>query len=169
MKTDTSTREGQSGPVTHNGETYPSLYAAAVAHGLSGATVINRVRRGWSIADALSAPPKSPGKTVRIGDTTYASKRDACAAAGVDPWTIHDRVKKGMTFADAIALGKRRRGPVGKPVEWNGQRFASAAELARAMGLDPHAVRARIKLGWQPGRAVSEPVRPYRPRQSTKP
>jgi hypothetical protein len=143
------------GAVVFNGTTYGSLTEAAVAAGMDPGTAHGRVRRGWSVADALSTPPTSPARPVRIGEVTYATKAEACAAAGVDPWTMHHRVKHGMTIAEALAIGKRPRGRRPSPVR----------EAAVAAGADPKIVTSRVRTGWTLQRALAVTPRRYRPRQ----
>lgn len=142
-------------PVQINGVRFRSLHAAARAHGMNGATVIGRVRRGWSVTSALATPAIAPERPVYLNGTTYSSTGEALAAAGVSESTIRARVERGLGLSEAFSVGKRRRGPEPDPI--------SAAAIAA--GLDRDLVKARLRLGWTLKRALSVPPAPCRRRK----
>lgn len=135
---------------------YASLNAAAVARGLSGPMVINRTRRGWSVADALATPPLASHRPVKVGQITYASKAEALAAAGLAESTVRARMKRGLSLAEALALGKRPRG----------RRAGAIREAALAAGADPIIVNARLRIGWTLARALAVAPRRHKPRNA---
>lgn len=134
-----------------NGAEYRSLHAAALAHGMNAGTVINRVRRGWSIASALATPPVERERPIHVNGITYTSTGEALAAASLSESTIRARVERGLGLSEAFALGKRRRG----------REPDATSAAAIAVGLNPGLVKARLRLGWTIARALSAPRRPH--------
>ncbi|MBP0463610.1 hypothetical protein J5Y09_06790 [Roseomonas sp. PWR1] len=145
-------------PVTFKDLEYASLAAAARAHGLNAATVINRVRRGWSVAQALATPPIAHGRPVKVGAATYGSRAQAISAFGVAERTLYARMERGISLPDALALGKQPRGP----------RPGTVRTTALAAGADPVIVAARLRSGWSLARALAVPAKRYRRRQTPK-
>lgn len=132
-----------------------SLNAAARAAGIDGATAAGRVHRGWTPEHAVSTPPISPERPVKVGDRVFASRAEALAAAGLVESTIRARMARGISRADALAMGKR---PSGRPP-------GAIREAALAAGLHPSVVWGRLRIGWSLPRALSVAPKRYRTRR----
>jgi hypothetical protein len=76
----------------------------AHAANMSPATLAARLKRGWSVEDAMAAPvePRTPRHSVR-GELLTAS--EIKARFGVDRQRLNYRLRKGLSVEDAIALG----------------------------------------------------------------
>jgi hypothetical protein len=72
-----------------------SVAKASRAYGTDNRLVHRRLRRGWSLNDALTTPKNS----------TKGVKRAICKAYGLNYGMIMARCRKGATFAEAIARG----------------------------------------------------------------
>jgi len=89
-------------------KSYPSLKAAAEAHGLDYKRVAGRViGNGWTVRQALEvdAPPdtvKYRGKPLLVAGKTYPSLAQAARAYGIDPDALSDRLRKGDRPEQAI-------------------------------------------------------------------
>lgn len=88
---------------------------------------------------------------VTVRGVTYPSAHEAAAAHGVAVATVYCAISRGRI--DRLGLGpdykarKHGGGQKPQPVTVAGQRFASLAELARAIGRTPKAVRVSWKRG----------------------
>ncbi len=88
---------------------------------------------------------------VAIRGVTYPDAHAAAKALRVSVDTVYCGISRGNP--DRIGLGpdyaarQRKGGLPPKPVTVAGQRFASMAELARAIGRDPRNVRNSLRAG----------------------
>jgi hypothetical protein len=95
------------------GQTFPSMAAACLAHGIKVEVYHARRRTGWSIEEALeiTARPDAPrpgAKTWSIAGKTYFSLRKACEAHGLNPDRIRSRLSMGWTLDEAFDLTHRQ-------------------------------------------------------------
>ncbi len=91
---------------------------------------------------------------VLVRGTIYPSARACAEALGVSVATVYCAISR--RDPDSIGLGRgarppgsRKGGRKPKPVTVAGQRFASLADLARAIGRDPRDLRASMRRGEQ--------------------
>lgn len=92
---------------THDGKSLTIVEWASLT-GLRAATLAYRLRKGWSIADALSTPPMPErASAAQINDLKRRAK-----AVGITYQTIESRMRRGWTLEQALAYGplKGRRG-----------------------------------------------------------
>ncbi len=88
-----------------NGKTYTSLKeAVADVNAASIYTVRDRIKRGWSIEEAVNTPPKAGRKNnIIINGITYQSILQACKAIGVvTPCVAYCRIQKGWSQEEAV-------------------------------------------------------------------
>lgn len=96
---------------------------------------------------------------VFIRGKTYPDVKAAAADLGVATATVYCGIIRGNV--DRIGLGvdydarNHRGGRPPKPVTIGGQRFASMADLARAIGRDPRNVRASLRRGAESQRRIA--------------
>lgn len=89
--------------------------------------------------------------SVTIRGVTYPDAQAAARANDVAPATVYsalcrgdiDRVGLGQDYVKRVTKG----GKPPKPVIVAGRRFASTADLARALGREPRVVRVSLKAG----------------------
>ena len=84
-----------------NGKTYRTLSHAARAHGLNEEAGRSRVKRGWTIAQALEVTPAP--RAVVIEGKVFPTLADACRAYEVDYHAVRARVTKGEAASRVIA------------------------------------------------------------------
>jgi group I intron endonuclease len=99
-------------PVEYQGKTYPSTTALAKAFGQSPNNVAARLRREWSVAQAVGdeEPPLSPlmGRRKRTsvktkhGVKVFNTFKEACEWCGVDRTVAYGRLGIGWTIEEAL-------------------------------------------------------------------
>lgn len=95
---------------THDGKTLTIRQWAAIT-GIGRRALFARIKRGWSIKRALTAPfnhqPSAP--RYRYGGNRL-TLREWAAVTGISSGTLHNRMKRGWSFDKAVntPVGKRR-------------------------------------------------------------
>ena len=134
--------------ITVNGQTFPSLSAAAKAFGASGITgahVSSRLHMDWDPERAVSEPAGNRRKGITGPDGKfYRNCADFARAYGMDPGTVLDRIGKGISPELAVYPGDLHRIPAKDHLE---NEYASMSAMARAYGITPGALFARLKRG----------------------
>lgn len=144
--------------VTVRGVTYPSITKAAAAHGWSAATIVWRMKRGWTLEEAFDpelrerAWRRPDGEKVVVAGKTYPSIIAAAEDRGVNILTVRSRMQRGLSLDEALA--PETYSPA-KPVTVRGLRYGSLKEAAAAYGINLRTVRARMNQGWPLERAFT--------------
>jgi hypothetical protein len=170
-------------PVTVAGRRYPSIAAAARAHGLTSRLAQDRVYKGWALRDAVTVPAGEayPAIPVTFHGRRFESLETAAATTGVNLKRLNTLRRSGMSAPRALdelvecedarkTLLKRRerfkaRGPEqGFPgpggVELRGVRYTTVAEISRTFHLPAVTIRSRLRHGWTVEQAVGIEARP---------
>ncbi len=147
---------------------YPSKSALAVAYGISPRLLDSRLRKGWSLEEALGVverqSPTHQGSPVTYRGTRYPSIVAFALAFGQSPGTVFARLYKSKwSLAEAIGdenppvsttKGRRRRTTVATK---NGKKvFATFKEAAEWCGVDRRVAHARMKIGWTLEQALQQ-------------
>jgi len=134
-------------PVTIRGVTYPSISAAARAHGVRPSTIHSAMERGRLdyVGVGSSKNGKWNGSPVVIRGVTYSSLREAARALGVSPQAVSTALMRGT--ADNVGLRKegqpllipprratRIEGRVGIPFSLGGFSWPSRQAASVALG-----------------------------------
>lgn len=166
-------------PVTIKGKRYPSIFAAARAHGQPGGRVRERVARGWTIERAVSEPLLTKGGHpigVHFQGRTYESLDAAARSLGVSPHLVRGLRSQGLSDAKALGRALERERELarrlerreafkaqagehtlgGLEIEFEGVRYASTSALARAYGVLSPTLRARMRQGWTLEQALGQ-------------
>ena len=146
-------------PVTVNGLSYRSQRAAARAHGIRWPTVQNRLRDGWDIERAITEPLVAfpNAKAVAVNGREFPSLAHAARAYGAEKDRVQRWVREGLSIDEALEKGAA---PQRTPVEITvfGRTFPNLKAAAEAYGQCPARLSVRLKLGWDPQRAITEGV-----------
>jgi hypothetical protein len=174
---------GAGHPVTVKGTRYPSILAAASAHGQPLEMVYSRLRRGWTIERSMSEPPLAPGghpHTVRFQGRSYESLDTAARALGLSPRLLRSMRTRGLSDEEALARARDRQrelsqvlerreifkaqasecGIKEREIELRGVRYATLAALAKAFAVRSITLRSRLRRGWTLEQAVGLDERP---------
>lgn len=148
--------------IDHYGNKYSSIREMADAYGMKYHTLQGRLKKGWSVKDALTIPPKES----RIQEwydhlgNKYDNRKLMCEAYGISSDTFKSRLERGWTIekaltapitqADDVIQGHR------KPFSYNdnecadhkGIKYPNYAAMGRAYGINPSTLRSRLSKGW---------------------
>lgn len=123
------------------GVVYPDVAAAAKALGVQQQTVHRAAREGRLHRLGLGRVGKEC-MPVRLNGRVYRDAHAAAADLGVGVSAVYQALHRGYE-----TVGQRRRGGAGsRPIVIAGRRFASLAELDRAIGRSPGYTSNAIKL-----------------------
>lgn len=145
-----------------------SLADLADAYGITHETLRHRIKRGWPIERALSAPlrPTDTAVTVRRGTrllTFQGEERSISEWARIKKLhlrTLLTRIDTGWTIARALEepvtldVRPQQVGP-----------YSSIREAAAAVGLKEATLRLRLRTGWDPEKALSTPLLPRKKKE----
>ncbi len=111
-------------PVTAFGVEYKSMTHASRAFGMSNRLVGSRVRKGWSIEQALTTkvgdgqscgwnpPPETQKRLDQVKKLGYRSLAEAARAYGIGAETVSRRLAAGMSVKDALEIPLMNGGAV---------------------------------------------------------
>ena len=95
---------------------YKTLKHAAEDHGLTASILAQRLKRGWSVFEALGLATRKTKKRHGKPFAGYPSMKEAARAHGLKITTVHARVKRGASEEEALTMpltpndGSRRYG-----------------------------------------------------------
>ncbi len=163
-----------------DGKVFKNLKALADAYGLTYRQVYQRMSRGWSKDEIAHGRKKTPkpkpklrpkkahgrARKITFRGVTYPSVTALCQAFGANRQRLYARRRGGHSVAQALGLepfkDKRYERPANrlnrKAITYNGVKYPSIAELARAYGLKPNIMRLRLLNGWMLKHAVERQV-----------
>lgn len=153
-------------PVELDGQWFPSRSSIARAHGIKPSNFLLRLRKGWTLREALGID-KRPGKrwdvivqvTVNGRLVEFRSPGDAARHFGLKPATVCERLDAGWPIEEALELKAHQYKNKSDPLSvFDGRKiinYPSISAASRARGLDPAQVWTRLhKLGWTPEQAL---------------
>lgn len=93
--------------VTVDDLTFESLSDAARHYDIHHATVYSRLRKGWSVGDALKTPSRV-GLGVTVGGQHFRSHAEAARHFGLSRAAVWERLDRGWTTDEAFGVVPRR-------------------------------------------------------------
>jgi len=148
-------------PVEWDGDSYPSMAALAEKVGVASATISARLKRGWSMDQAVGAvPPPDRGpspsaKSITFRGRVYESRSALAEAFEVKPKVLLSRLREGWDLEAALGLAEQPYVPGrGKGIVCDGERYASVKDLSDQQGVAYTSVTRRLGKGWTPEQAV---------------
>ena len=145
-------------PVTdHKGKKYPSQSAMARAYGIQDSTLRIRLRYGWSLEKALTAPVGSSHWIQDHEGKIFPSAVDMAEAHGVPYITYRTRIENGWSIERALTTPVKERNPEVR--DHKGNVYPSLNAMTAAYGIPSLTFRARVDHGWDVEHALTIPVR----------
>lgn len=150
-------------PVEFQGEKYASERALSAAFGIPHATFYQRVKRGWTIEEALGIDKKSRAETSKrnnaprakplsVGKKEYPSIKAAAEAHKIPAYRVTQRLKHGWTPEEALGL-KSRESKVNTTAisfKCRGKSYRSVGAFCREFNLTPQHVSYHMLKGRTP-------------------
>lgn len=133
---------------------YKSYAEAARANNVKPGTLSLRIKKGWTIKQALglSHPPKSANvhKKIQVEDATFNSISDAAKHYGIKSSIVSSRIRKGWTDKQALGINtqpsknKVKGKSVSLSISGKNVLFSSVSNAARHFGISPKLAMQRI-------------------------
>ena len=137
----------------HLGNKYSSLKDMCAFYGISVSTYKARIKRGWSVQDALEKPLTKYSCRDYLGNE-FASKKAMCDAYNIDYRVFQARIKN-----ENWSLEKALTTPVRDDscVDHLGNKFNSISDMCSFYKIDPSCYKKRIRSGWSVENALTMP------------
>lgn len=140
----------------HTGQTFPSQKAMAEAWGISPKIYMGRVRRGWSVEEALTGRKTCSDHTGRV----FPTIKDMCEYWGIPRSTYNSRLRNGWTIEEALTdTGQCKR--FIPCTDHTGRKFPSLNAMCRAWYVTSKTYNERRERGWTLEEALTG-TGPYR-------
>jgi len=146
----------------HIGNVYETKSAMLNHYSIENGMYNDRIRKGWSQADALTTAPSKGDYTQSIKcvdhlGNVFDSKSARAAHYKLQAGMIEKRLKLGWSLKDALTIRPNGR-PLGNDcVDHLGNKYVSEAERARAYKVLYHIVQRRLSQNWSLERALTTP------------
>lgn len=145
--------------VIYKNKEYASIKKLCNEKNVSYAMVIQRLKLGWSIEDAIDIPVKTHrnGKKVKYNGKDYPSLRSLAISQNIPYHVLQMRVKNGMNIQTAVET------PVGELMGnetiFENKTYPSFSKMCREFNISPSIVLSRLSMGWTLDKALKTPVR----------
>jgi len=156
---------GTSKPIKIAGKLFPSRAQAAEYFGIDIYVFNLRLNRlKWSPEEAAGLVERNwsgKSKSLVVDGIPYKSIRKLSEAYGKNFRKVYDRYsEKGWTIRQALDLDPP---PItvkfrGEPIEFEGKKFQSMAELAREFDINPDVIKRKLKKGLQLKDAIEDSI-----------
>ena len=148
-------------PIRYDGKEYSSKSELARAYGTNIKAFSSRLKKGWTMDEALGVVKHRNGKLIRYDGKEYASRAELARAYGIHIKTFSSRLREGWTMDEALGVVQRQHGR-SIPIRYDGKEYASRAELARDYGIKITTFSYRLKEGWTMDEALGVVQRQHR-------
>lgn len=164
----------------HKGNSYRTIKSMCNAYGLYTNLFRNRIKKGWTLQEALETPiqhrKRAPRGNGIVKDPTtrkiFPSVEALCEAYSIDRVTYISRIRRGWKPKDALLTPVRtykkkdeikvmptRKTRIVDPV--TRKEYPSVQALCDKYGIKKSTYVARVRRGWKKKAALLTPVRPY--------
>lgn len=140
------------------GEEYPSENAMCRAHGVSPATYRRKLKKGFSLKEALTPPPAQAIPCAGPDGTKYPSIAAAARAVGLSTYAVRSRMDRSNPDSSRVITPDAPG-----PTDHLGKEYPSINAMATTYGITPNTYRTRIQRGLSKKQALTMPLeRPTR-------
>ena len=148
----------------HLGNEYPSKTAMCKAYDISLVAFSRRIKRGYTLKDALMLPSNSYNakKTEDHLGQEFRSVSSMCAAYGIGQVTFAKRIKRGMPLEEALTNPTMKKGRHTVPCKDHlGNEYPSKIVMCDVYGISLMTLFRRIREGHTLEDALTLPTYPY--------
>lgn len=154
-------------PVTdHLGNQFESKSAMYAYYDKPHNTVENRLRRGWTLEQALTIDNSSNAAKVNFGKTCkdhlgneYNSIRIMCEKYGITEKIYWGRIRTGWSVEKALTTPIVTQPKNSKEItDHEGHVFPSKQKMCKYWDIPSNTYNLRIKNGWSMEKALTEPI-----------
>ena len=152
----------------HLGQEFPSFSAMARAWHSPTWRLRHRLRAGWPLERALTAPriPHHVPVADPESGVLCPSVAELARGCGITPMVMQARIRRGATGAALVFPGDLR---MASARDHTGREFPSLAAMSRAWGQPYKRFERRLSSGWELERALTAPgSRRGRPKNKEK-
>lgn len=142
----------------HLGNEYASFFDMCKAYGSTDKTVDVRLRKGWSLEDALTRKVQAR-KGYEIEDSDgrkFMSVAEYCRFHKLSYASISRSIRNGKTLED---IENTRLGLKEKRTDHLGNEFKNMDEMCRHWGIPRDTYCGRKGLGWSKEKALTTPIK----------
>ena len=154
-------------PVTdHLGNQFASKSAMYRHYNKPGSTVDNRLRRGWTLEQALTIDNDDQSAKVNFGKTctdhlgnSFPNIRTMCEHYGTTEKIYWGRIRIGWSIEKALTTPIQTQPSNSKEItDHKGHVFPSKQKMCKYWGVPRNTYNLRIKRGWSMEKALTEPI-----------
>lgn len=132
--------------VTFRGVLYKSYSSLSKEYGLSRGLLSARLKRGYTLEEAISTVVVRREREVVYGGVTYKSYSMLAEKYDIPRNTLYRRLRRGYSLEDAMRL-KVTSYQVPSVIEFRGVPYTTIGALADAYGVSKQAVHYRLRTG----------------------
>lgn len=131
-----------------------------------GTTVKNRLKRGWTLEQALTIDNESNSQKINFGKpcydhlgNKYPNIRSMCEAYETTEKVYWGRVRIGWSVEKALTTPLQTQPSNSKTItDHKGNIFPSKQQMCRYWNIPSNTYNLRIKAGWSMQKALTEPI-----------
>lgn len=147
----------------HLGNKYPSKSAMCNAYGIDKSLFFSRIKIGWTLEDALTAPmQKLPKNTKTVTDhkgQKFESVSAMCKHWKMTRSTYNARIKQGWSIEDALTKPKKDVNMAAQTCKDHlGNEYPSLNAMCRVYNISRYMYQERINSGWSLEKALTTPT-----------
>lgn len=146
----------------HLGNYFESESARAKHWGKTASAVRARLKKGWSLKDALETPSEHGNLRKECVDhlgNHFKSESDRAKYWGIGYGTVNSRLKLGWSLKDALETPGNEKPRAIKCTDHLGNEFKSDIARAKHWNLGAATVRTRLAQGWSLKDALEKPTK----------
>jgi hypothetical protein len=145
---------GPSRIVDYLGNEYSSRAEMCMAYNILPDTFAARIKKGWSVEDALTKPVihrfKKDKKWIDHKGREFNSFSEMCYYNGTTVTRVRVRLRQGQTMEQALSAYKVQ--------DHTGKEFGNIRQMAEYYGLSSDVLYYRLHKGWDLERALTENI-----------
>lgn len=126
--------------------------------GISVGAYKSRIKRGWSVKDALTKPIIPKDGAVDHKGNKFKSKAAMCTYWGTSPQTLKNKLEDGYTLEEILENNTKYI----EPVDHNNIRYNTVKEMCSHYNISTTTLRSRLYLGLSLKDALTIPTKIYK-------